>query len=51
MAIAIKNAPTLKGDEARAFNKRAEKSLTKRESVDFSKEFAEFKSILAKAKF
>ena len=51
MAIAISGIPMLTGDEALAFRERAEETLRKRGSIDFSKQRAEMKAILAKAKF
>ena len=51
MAIAISGIPMLTGDEALAFRERAEETLKKRGSIDFSKQRAEMKAILAKAKF
>lgn len=43
--------PMLTGDEALAFREKAEETLKKRGSIDFSKQRAEMKAILAKAKF
>ena len=51
MALAISGIPMLTGDEALAFREKAEETLTKRGSIDFSKQRAEMKTILAKAKF
>ena len=51
MALAISGIPMLTGDEALAFRERAEETLEKRGSIDFSKQRAEMKAILAKAKF
>ena len=51
MALAISGIPMLTGDEALAFRERAEETLKKRGSIDFSKQRAEMKAILAKAKF
>ena len=51
MAIAISGIPMLTGDEALAFRERAEETLKKRGSIDFSKQRAEMKAILAIAKF
>lgn len=47
MALAISGIPMLTGDEALAFREK----LKKRGSIDFSKQSAEMKAILAKAKF
>ena len=41
----------LTGDEALAFREKAEETLKKRGSIDFSKQRAVMKAILAKAKF
>ena len=41
----------LTGDEALAYREKAEETLTKRGSIDFSKQRAEMMSILAKANF
>ena len=46
MAIAISGIPMLTGDEALAFRERAEETLRKRGSIDFSKQRAEMKAIL-----
>ncbi|MCP9458812.1 hypothetical protein [Segatella copri] len=51
MALAINGIPMLTGDEALAFREKAEETLKKRGSIDFSKQRAEMKTILAKAKF
>ena len=51
MALAISGIPMLTGDEALAFRERAEETLKKRGSIDFSKQRAEMKAILAKAIF
>ena len=51
MALAINGIPMLTGDEALAFREKAEETLKKRGSIDFSKQRAEMKAILAKAKF
>ena len=51
MALAISGIPMLTGDEALAFREKAEETLKKRGSIDFSKQRAEMKAILAKAKF
>ena len=50
MALAISGIPMLTGDEALAFREKAV-TLKKRGSIDFSKQRAEMKAILAKAKF
>ena len=50
MALAISGIPMLTGDEALAFREKAEETLKKRGSIDFSKQRAEMKAILAKAK-
>ena len=51
MALAISGIPMLMGDEALAFRERAEETQNKRGSIDFSKQRAEMKVILAKARF
>ena len=51
MALAISGIPMLTGDEALAFREKAEETLKKRGSIDFSKQRAEMKAILAKARF
>ncbi|WP_337782673.1 hypothetical protein [Segatella sp.] len=51
MALAISGIPMLTGDGALAFREKAEETLKKRGSIDFSKQRAEMKAILAKAKF
>lgn len=48
--MAISGIPMLTGDEALAFREKAKQALKKRGSVDFSKQRAEMKVILAKAK-
>jgi len=47
MALAISGIPMLTGDEALAFREKAEETLKKRGSIDFSKQRAEMKAILA----
>ena len=51
MSLEISGIPVLIGDEALAFRVKAEESLKKRGSIDFSKQHAEMKAILSKAKF
>ena len=51
MALAISGIPMLTGDEALAFREKAEETLKKRGCIDFSKQRAEMKAILAKARF
>ena len=51
MALAISGIPMLTGDEALAFREKAEETLKKRGSIDLSKQRAEMKAILAKARF
>lgn len=50
MAIAIKTIPTLKENEAKAFNKKADATYSRKASVDFSKEVKSARTILSKAK-
>lgn len=50
MALAISGIPMLVGDEALAFREKAEEALKYRGSIDFSKQRAEMKAILSKAK-
>jgi len=49
MAIAIKSIPTLKDKVAEIFIKNAEASLTKKDSVNFSKQVKSANKILSKA--
>ncbi|MEQ9304936.1 MAG: hypothetical protein RJQ14_13590 [Marinoscillum sp.] len=49
MAIAIKSIPTLENKAAQSFVKKAESSLKKRGTVDFSKQVKSASNILAKA--
>lgn len=49
MAIAIKRIPTLTNKEAKSFVDKADKAVSKKESINFSKEFASAKAILEKA--
>ena len=51
MAFASSGIPMLTGEEALAFRERADETVKKRGSLDFSKQRAEMKAILAKAKF
>ncbi len=51
MALAISGIPMLTGEVARAFRNKAEEAMKNRGSIDFSKQRAEMKAILAKAKF
>lgn len=50
MAIAIKSIPTLKGKEARSFNKKADAAFSKRATIDYSKQGRIARAILEKAK-
>lgn len=50
MAIAIKSIPVLKQRTAKDFVKKANDSLSRRASVDFSKQVVSAKRILEKAK-
>ena len=50
MATAIKQIPVLKGKEASAFVKKADKNLQEKHTVDFSKQAKNAQLILAKAK-
>lgn len=51
MAHVIKDIPTLKGKEARAFMEKAEKNLNEnRNSIDFTIQVETAKRILEKAK-
>lgn len=50
MAMAISGIPMLTGKEALDFREKAEKAMTQRGSIDFSKQRAEMKAILEKAK-
>lgn len=49
MALAISGIPMLTGDEALAFRERAEETLKKRGSIDFSKQQAFVKESLTRA--
>jgi hypothetical protein len=49
MAIAIRQIPVLTGKIASAFNKKAEKAVEKKHSIDFSAQTAAAKKILKKA--
>ena len=51
MALAISGITMVKGDEALACRQKDEETVRKRGSIDFSKQRAEMKAILAKAKF
>lgn len=51
MAIDIKVIPTLRGDEAVRFVKRAEEVMNNNNCVDFSAKVAEARAILRKAGF
>lgn len=51
MAMAISNVPVLTGKAAEVFVQKAEKAMRRRGTVDFSKQKAEMKAILANAKF
>ena len=51
MAMAISNVPVLTGKAAEVFVQKAEKAMRRRGTVDFSKQKAEMKVILANAKF
>lgn len=48
MAVYVKAIPTLRGDVAKRFIKKSEENLNKRASIDFSKEAANSRAILAK---
>ncbi len=50
MAIAIKTIPTLTGQAAENFERKARNAEKKRGSIDFSQQKEEAKAILAKAK-
>lgn len=50
MALAISGIPMLTGEAAEVFRKKAEEAKKRRGSIDFSKQRAEMKAILAKAK-
>jgi len=50
MAIEIKTIPVLENKTAERFISKAEKALSKKGSVDFSKEVKSAKKILEKAK-
>ncbi len=47
MILAINGIPMLTGDEALAFREKAEDTLKKRGSIDFSKQRAEMKAMLS----
>jgi hypothetical protein len=49
MATEIKTIPTLKGKEAKKFIEKAEKMLSAKHTVDFTKEVEQASKILAKA--
>lgn len=51
MALAISSVPVLTGEVAETFIKKAEEAMKRRGSIDFSKQKAEMKAILANAKF
>lgn len=51
MAIDIKVIPTLRGEEAARFVKRAEEVMNNNNRVDFSAKVAEARAILEKAGF
>lgn len=50
MALAISSVPVLHGEAAERFEKKMKASEQKRGSVDFSKQIAEARKILSKAK-
>lgn len=50
MAKEIRSIPTLKGDLAQEFVRKADEALANKGSVDFSKQAAVTRSILRKAK-
>lgn len=50
MAMAISNVPVLTGDVAKDFIRKAEEAMKRRGSIDFSKQRAEMRKILANAK-
>ena len=47
MILAINGIPMLTGDEALAFREKAEDTLKKRGSIDFSKQRTEMKAMLS----
>lgn len=51
MALAISNVPVLTGEVAESFIRRAEEAKKHRASLDYSRQYAEMKKILARAKF
>jgi hypothetical protein len=50
MALAISTVPVLSGEAAKRFSEKMKISEQKRGSVDFSKQIAEARKILSKAK-
>lgn len=50
MAITIKSIPTLKKKEAKLFVKRADATVSKRATVNFSRQVQDTQVILKKAK-
>lgn len=48
MAVYVKAIPTLQGDVAERFIRKSEENFQKRASIDFSKESANSRAILAK---
>ena len=48
MAVYVKAIPTLRGEVAERFILKSEENLQKRASIDFSKEAANSRAILAK---
>lgn len=50
MALAISTVPVLTGEAAKRFTEKMKASEQKRGSIDFSKQIAEARRILSKAK-
>ena len=50
MSVFIKAIPTLHGEAAERFVKMAEANLARRGSIDFSKEFNDYRKLMAKTK-
>lgn len=50
MALAISSVPVLTGEAAKRFTEKMKASEQKRGSIDFSKQIAEARKILSKAK-
>lgn len=49
MALELRSIPVLKGDEAKKFIEKAEANLSKKATVDFSKQAESVRAILKKA--